>query len=57
MNQLSSSFKKKMELAGAQLQSVLAALCPLNIFNMCEQRLTDLPVAMELKVKRKGGKK
>lgn len=38
-------------------QSVLAGLCPLNVFNMCEQRLTDLPVAMELKVKRKGGKK
>lgn len=56
MNQLSKFFLKNGT-GWSSLQSVHAGLRPLTIFNMCEERLTDLPVAMELKVKRKGGKK
>lgn len=59
MNQLSKLFLKKKKKKGtgwSSLESVHAGLRPLTIFNMCEERLTDLPVAMELKVKRKGRK-
>lgn len=56
MNQLSKLFLKNGT-GWSSLESVHAGLYPLTLFNMCEERLTDLPVAMELRVKRKGRKK